>query len=84
MSFFKSACQKKNVCGSEQRSKHGLGLPILTNIGQILIIILLLIIISQLLQLFISIFAYFLILLFFQEISIYITGFQTGDFLADA
>ena len=37
--------QKKNVCGSEQRSEHGLGLPILTNIDkyrQILIILALL------------------------------------------
>ena len=43
MSFFKRACQqKKSACGSGQRSKHGLGFRIFTNIGQILINIVLL------------------------------------------
>ena len=44
MPFFKRACrqQKKSACGSGQRSKHGLGLPILTKYWQILIIIVLL------------------------------------------
>ena len=37
--FFKRACQttKKSACDSGQRSKHGLGLPILTKSCQILI-----------------------------------------------
>ena len=39
MSFSKRACQKKkkNACGSGPRSKHGLGLPILTKYRRILI-----------------------------------------------